>query len=161
IRSRLSEQLTCLDKRSEVEKEVLQDFQEFFQSRAEIEKDYARRLERLYENHAKKRRLQTPSNATEPQIPSTIACWNVLMDMTRSHQKHHQILGTIYGDHLSSRFNHLKDALETVYRKSPLHIPVNLTTYNICNVFSTEYYPVSHIREGILSIVPSSPYSII
>ncbi|XP_071818211.1 SLIT-ROBO Rho GTPase-activating protein 1-like isoform X2 [Apostichopus japonicus] len=134
IRSRLSEQLTCLDKRSEVEKEVLQDFQEFFQSRAEIEKDYARRLERLYENHAKKRRLQTPSNATEPQIPSTIACWNVLMDMTRSHQKHHQILGTIYGDHLSSRFNHLKDALETVYRKSrEMTVEVHMEILRVVN----------------------------
>lgn len=134
IRNRLSDQLGCLDRRSEVEREVLQDFQEYFQSRCEIEKEYAKKLERLYENHAKKRRLQTPSRESDPQIPSTIACWNVLMDMTKSHQKHHQLLGSIYGDHLASRFSHLREVLEAVYRKSrEMTVEVHMEILRVVN----------------------------
>ena len=49
IRQRLTDQLRSLDNRYDAQREQLQDFQEYFKQRAEVEMEYAKNLERLHE----------------------------------------------------------------------------------------------------------------
>lgn len=49
IRSQLVEQFKCLEQQSESRLQLLQDLQEFFRRKAEIELEYSRSLEKLAE----------------------------------------------------------------------------------------------------------------
>uniref|UniRef100_A0A087WW56 SLIT-ROBO Rho GTPase activating protein 2B n=1 Tax=Homo sapiens TaxID=9606 RepID=A0A087WW56_HUMAN len=49
IRAQLTEQMKCLDQQCELRVQLLQDLQDFFRKKAEIEMDYSRNLEKLAE----------------------------------------------------------------------------------------------------------------
>eukprot|EP00061_Rhincodon_typus_P010206 g34319.t1 len=54
IRAQLAEQLKCLEQQSESRLQLLQDLQEFFRRKAEIEVEYSRSLDKLAERFAAK-----------------------------------------------------------------------------------------------------------
>lgn len=56
IRAQLVEQLKCLDQQCEIRVQLLQDLQDFFRKKAEIEMDYSRNLEKLAERFLAKTR---------------------------------------------------------------------------------------------------------
>ncbi|XP_056157771.1 SLIT-ROBO Rho GTPase-activating protein 2C-like [Lampris incognitus] len=56
IRAQLVEQLKCLDQQCELRVQLLQDLQDFFRKKAEIEMDYSRNLEKLAERFLTKTR---------------------------------------------------------------------------------------------------------
>ena len=56
IRAQLVEQLKCLDQQCELRVQLLQDLQDFFRKKAEIEMDYSRNLEKLSERFLTKTR---------------------------------------------------------------------------------------------------------
>lgn len=56
IRAQLVEQLKCLDQQCELRVQLLQDLQDFFRKKAEIEVDYSRNLEKLAERFLTKTR---------------------------------------------------------------------------------------------------------
>ncbi|GCB63727.1 hypothetical protein scyTo_0011661 [Scyliorhinus torazame] len=56
IRAQLLEQLKCLDQQSEARVQLLQDLQDFFRKKSEIEMDYSRNLEKLAERFMAKTR---------------------------------------------------------------------------------------------------------
>lgn len=56
VRAQLLEQLKCLDQQCELRVQLLQDLQDFFRKKAEIEMDYSRNLERLAERFLTKTR---------------------------------------------------------------------------------------------------------
>ncbi|KAK7877883.1 hypothetical protein WMY93_031454 [Mugilogobius chulae] len=56
IRAQLVEQLKCLDQQCELRVQLLQDLQDFFRKKAEIETDYSRNLEKLSERFLTKTR---------------------------------------------------------------------------------------------------------
>lgn len=56
IRAQLIEQLKCLDQQCELRVQLLQDLQDFFRKKAEIEMDYSRNLEKLAERFLAKTR---------------------------------------------------------------------------------------------------------
>ncbi len=56
IRAQLVEQLKCLDQQCELRVQLLQDLQDFFRKKAEIEMDYSRNLEKLAERFLAKTR---------------------------------------------------------------------------------------------------------
>lgn len=56
IRAQLAEQLKCLDQQCELRVQLLQDLQDFFRKKAEIEMDYSRNLEKLSERFLTKTR---------------------------------------------------------------------------------------------------------
>lgn len=61
IRRQLSDQLGCLEFRTESKLSLLTEFQEFFKRRGEVEYEYARSIERLcekFERNTKQRNLQ-------------------------------------------------------------------------------------------------------
>lgn len=56
VRAQLAEQLKCLDQQCELRVQLLQDLQDFFRKKAEIEMDYSRNLEKLAERFLTKTR---------------------------------------------------------------------------------------------------------
>ncbi|KAI4084699.1 SLIT-ROBO Rho GTPase activating protein 2, partial [Homo sapiens] len=56
IRAQLTEQMKCLDQQCELRVQLLQDLQDFFRKKAEIEMDYSRNLEKLAERFLAKTR---------------------------------------------------------------------------------------------------------
>lgn len=54
IRTQLVEQFKCLEQQSESRLQLLQDLQEFFRRKAEIELEYSRSLEKLAERFSSK-----------------------------------------------------------------------------------------------------------
>lgn len=56
VRAQLVEQLKCLDQQCELRVQLLQDLQDFFRKKAEIEVDYSRNLEKLAERFLTKTR---------------------------------------------------------------------------------------------------------
>lgn len=56
VRAQLVEQLKCLDQQCELRVQLLQDLQDFFRKKAEIEMDYSRNLEKLGERFLTKTR---------------------------------------------------------------------------------------------------------
>lgn len=54
IRTQLAEQFKCLEQQSESRLQLLQDLQEFFRRKAEIELEYSRSLEKLAERFSSK-----------------------------------------------------------------------------------------------------------
>lgn len=56
IRAQLVEQLKCLDQQCELRVQLLQDLQDFFRKKAEIEMDYSRNMEKLAERFLTKTR---------------------------------------------------------------------------------------------------------
>lgn len=62
IRAQLTEQMKCLDQQCELRVQLLQDLQDFFRKKAEIEMDYSRNLEKLAERFLAKTRAPGTSN---------------------------------------------------------------------------------------------------
>jgi len=61
IRRQLGDQLGCLEFRMESKLSLLQEYQEFYKKRGEVEYEYARSLERLcekFERNTKQRNLR-------------------------------------------------------------------------------------------------------
>lgn len=56
IRAQLVEQQKCLDQQTEMRVQLLQDLQDFFRKKAEIEMEYSRNLEKLAERFMAKTR---------------------------------------------------------------------------------------------------------
>nr|XP_046197327.1 SLIT-ROBO Rho GTPase-activating protein 2C-like [Oncorhynchus gorbuscha] len=56
IRAQLVEQFKCLDQQCELRVQLLQDLQDFFRKKAEVEMDYSRNLEKLSERFLAKTR---------------------------------------------------------------------------------------------------------
>ena len=70
IRAQLVEQLRCLDQQCELRVQVLQDLQDFFRKKAEIEMDYSRNLEKLAERFLTKTR-STKDHQLKYEEPTT------------------------------------------------------------------------------------------
>ncbi|KAI4826284.1 hypothetical protein KUCAC02_021923 [Chaenocephalus aceratus] len=56
IRAQLVEQQKCLDQQTEMRVQLLQDLQDFFRKKSEIEMEYSRNLEKLAERFMAKTR---------------------------------------------------------------------------------------------------------
>lgn len=56
IRAQLVEQLKCLEQQTEMRVQLLQDLQDFFRKKSEIEMEYSRNLEKLAERFMAKTR---------------------------------------------------------------------------------------------------------
>ncbi|XP_023851887.1 SLIT-ROBO Rho GTPase-activating protein 2C-like isoform X1 [Salvelinus sp. IW2-2015] len=75
IRAQLVEQLKCLDQQCELRVQLLQDLQDFFRKKAEVEMDYSRNLEKLAERFLTKTRSTKDHQLKKEQSvlsPSTV-----------------------------------------------------------------------------------------
>uniref|UniRef100_A0A8C5KIY0 SLIT-ROBO Rho GTPase-activating protein 2 n=1 Tax=Jaculus jaculus TaxID=51337 RepID=A0A8C5KIY0_JACJA len=105
IRAQLTEQMKCLDQQCELRVQLLQDLQDFFRKKAEIEMDYSRNLEKLAERFlAKTRSTKDQQFKKDQNVLSPVNCWNLLLNQVKRESRDHTTLSDIYLNNIIPRF---------------------------------------------------------
>ncbi|XP_018114523.1 SLIT-ROBO Rho GTPase-activating protein 3 isoform X2 [Xenopus laevis] len=120
IRSQLVEQLKCLEQQSESRLALLQDLQEFFRRKAEIELEYSRSLDKLAERFSSKLRSAREQHhfKKEQHLLSPVNCWYLVLTQTRRESKDHATLNDIFLNNVIVRLSHISDDVMRLFKKS-------------------------------------------
>uniref|UniRef100_A0A3P8NU77 SLIT-ROBO Rho GTPase activating protein 2a n=1 Tax=Astatotilapia calliptera TaxID=8154 RepID=A0A3P8NU77_ASTCA len=110
VRAQLVEQLKCLDQQCELRVQLLQDLQDFFRKKAEIEMDYSRNLEKLGERFLTKTKEQS--------ILSPVNCWNLLLQQVKRESRDHATLSDLYLNNIIPRFAQISEDSGRLFKKS-------------------------------------------
>uniref|UniRef100_A0A4W4E9G4 SLIT-ROBO Rho GTPase-activating protein 2 n=1 Tax=Electrophorus electricus TaxID=8005 RepID=A0A4W4E9G4_ELEEL len=120
IRSQLVEQQKCLEQQTEMRVQLLQDLQDFFRKKAEIESDYSRNLEKLAERFmAKTRSTKDHQQYKKDQnLLSPVNCWYLLLNQVRRESKDHATLSDLYLNNVITRISHVSEDNTRLLKKS-------------------------------------------
>ncbi|XP_071766153.1 SLIT-ROBO Rho GTPase-activating protein 2 isoform X2 [Centroberyx gerrardi] len=119
IRAQLVEQLKCLDQQCELRVQLLQDLQDFFRKKAEIEMDYSRNLEKLAERFlTKTRSTKDHLLKKEQSILSPVNCWNLLLVQVKRESRDHATLSDLYLNNIIPRFAQVSEDSGRLFKKS-------------------------------------------
>ncbi|XP_062324333.1 SLIT-ROBO Rho GTPase-activating protein 2 isoform X2 [Osmerus eperlanus] len=119
IRAQLVEQLRCLDQQCELRVQVLQDLQDFFRKKAEIEMDYSRNLEKLAERFLTKTRSTKDHQLKKEQsVLSPVNCWNLLLVQVKRESRDHATLSDLYLNNIIPRFAQVSEDSGRLFKKS-------------------------------------------
>uniref|UniRef100_A0A8C6UP08 SLIT-ROBO Rho GTPase-activating protein 1 n=1 Tax=Neogobius melanostomus TaxID=47308 RepID=A0A8C6UP08_9GOBI len=110
IRAQLVEQQKCMDQQTDMRVQLLQDLQDFFRKKAEIEMEYSRNLEKLAERFMAKTRNQN--------LLSPVNCWYLLLNQVRRESKDHATLSDIYLNNVIMRFMQISEDSTRLLKKS-------------------------------------------
>ncbi|NWR38827.1 SRGP2 protein, partial [Tachuris rubrigastra] len=117
IRAQLVEQLKCLDQQCELRVQLLQDLQDFFRKKAEIEMDYSRNLEKLAERFLAKA-PKTSNSSRDQNVLSPVNCWNLLLNQVKRESRDHTTLSDIYLNNIIPRFVQVSEDSGRLFKKS-------------------------------------------
>nr|XP_040024601.1 SLIT-ROBO Rho GTPase-activating protein 1-like isoform X3 [Gasterosteus aculeatus aculeatus] len=120
IRAQLVEQQKCMDQQTEMRVQLLQDLQDFFRKKAEIEMEYSRNLEKLAERFmAKTRSTKDHQQYKKDQnLLSPVNCWYLLLNQVRRESKDHATLSDIYLNNVIMRFMQISEDSTRLLKKS-------------------------------------------
>ncbi|KAM6946260.1 SLIT-ROBO Rho GTPase-activating protein 1 isoform 1-T1 [Aplochiton taeniatus] len=120
IRAQLVEQQKCLDQQTEMRTQLLQDLQDFFRKKSEIELEYSRNLEKLAERFmAKTRSTKDHQQYKKDQnLLSPVNCWYLLLNQVRRESKDHATLSDIYLNNVIMRFMQISEDSTRLLKKS-------------------------------------------
>uniref|UniRef100_A0A8C6PE18 SLIT-ROBO Rho GTPase-activating protein 2 n=1 Tax=Nothobranchius furzeri TaxID=105023 RepID=A0A8C6PE18_NOTFU len=119
IRAQLVEQLKCLDQQCELRVQLLQDLQDFFRKKAEIEMDYSRNLEKLGERFLTKTRGTKDHLLKKEQvISSPLNCWNLMLLQVKRESRDHATLSDLYLNNIIPRFAQISEDSGRLFKKS-------------------------------------------
>ncbi|XP_018111488.1 SLIT-ROBO Rho GTPase-activating protein 1 isoform X2 [Xenopus laevis] len=120
IRVQLVEQQKCLEQQTEMRVQLLQDLQDFFRKKAEIETEYSRNLEKLAERFmAKTRSTKDHQQYKKDQnLLSPVNCWYLLLNQVRRESKDHATLSDIYLNNVIMRFMQISEDSTRMFKKS-------------------------------------------
>ncbi|XP_032809934.2 SLIT-ROBO Rho GTPase-activating protein 1-like isoform X1 [Petromyzon marinus] len=121
IRAQLGEQLKCLEQQTEMRAQLLQDLQDFFRKKAEIELEYSRGLEKLAERFMAKTRSSKDHqqfNRRDQNLLSPVNCWYLLLNQTRRESRDHATLSDIYLNNVIVRFGQIGEDSQRLFKKS-------------------------------------------
>ncbi|XP_051932811.1 SLIT-ROBO Rho GTPase-activating protein 2 isoform X2 [Hippocampus zosterae] len=119
IRAQLVEQLKCLDQQCELRVQLLQDLQDFFRKKAEIEMDYSRNMEKLAERFlTKTRSTKDHLLKKEQSILSPVNCWNLLLLQVKRESRDHATLSELYLNNIIPRFAQISEDSGRLFKKS-------------------------------------------
>uniref|UniRef100_A0A096LSD5 SLIT-ROBO Rho GTPase activating protein 3 n=1 Tax=Poecilia formosa TaxID=48698 RepID=A0A096LSD5_POEFO len=121
IRNQLVEQFKCLEQQSESRIQLLQDLQEFFRRKAEIELEYSRSLEKLAERFSSKIRSSREHqqfNKKDQHLLSSVNCWYLLLNQTRRESRDHATLSDIYTNNVIVRLAQISEDVIRLFKKS-------------------------------------------
>ncbi|XP_023688142.1 SLIT-ROBO Rho GTPase-activating protein 2 isoform X2 [Paramormyrops kingsleyae] len=119
IRAQLVEQLKCLDQQCELRVQLLQDLQDFFRKKAEIEVEYSRNLEKLAERFmAKTRSTKDHQFKKEQTVLSPVTCWNLLLSQVKRESRDHATLSDLYLNNIIPRFAQVSEDSGRLFKKS-------------------------------------------
>ncbi|KAK1799578.1 hypothetical protein P4O66_000457 [Electrophorus voltai] len=123
IRAQLAEQLKCLDQQCELRVQLLQDLQDFFRKKAEIEMDYSRNLEKLAERFlAKTRSAKDHQFKKEQNVLSPVNCWNLLLAQVKRESRDHATLSDLYLNNIIPRFAQISEDSGRLFKKGRVNI---------------------------------------
>ncbi|XP_063303152.1 SLIT-ROBO Rho GTPase-activating protein 1 isoform X2 [Pelobates fuscus] len=120
IRAQLVEQQKCLEQQTEMRVQLLNDLQDFFRKKAEIETEYSRNLEKLAERFmAKTRSTKDHQQYKKDQnLLSPVNCWYLLLNQVRRESKDHATLSDIYLNNVIMRFMQVSEDSTRMFKKS-------------------------------------------
>uniref|UniRef100_A0A8C5BVH4 SLIT-ROBO Rho GTPase activating protein 1a n=1 Tax=Gadus morhua TaxID=8049 RepID=A0A8C5BVH4_GADMO len=110
IRAQLVEQQKCLDQQTDMRVQLLQDLQDFFRKKSEIEMEYSRNLEKLAERFMAKTKDQN--------LLSPVNCWYLLLNQVRRESKDHATLSDIYLNNVIMRFMQVSEDSTRLLKKT-------------------------------------------
>ncbi|KAL9702695.1 hypothetical protein quinque_006213 [Culex quinquefasciatus] len=116
IRQQLNEQLKFLDVRVESQISLIQELQDFFRRRGEVELDYSKSLDKLAKSLQLRHKEQRQKREQWPLF-SSYSCWQQLVNQTKSLSRDHAALSEIYSVHLVARLQSVWDDVQRIYRK--------------------------------------------
>ncbi|CAO2606111.1 SLIT-ROBO Rho GTPase-activating protein 3 [Lemmus lemmus] len=119
IRMQLVEQFKCLEQQSESRLQLLQDLQEFFRRKAEIELEYSRSLEKLAERFSSKIRSSREHQFKKDQyLLSPVNCWYLVLHQTRRESRDHATLNDIFMNNVIVRLSQISEDVIRLFKKS-------------------------------------------
>ncbi|XP_043800210.1 SLIT-ROBO Rho GTPase-activating protein 1-like isoform X2 [Apis laboriosa] len=116
IRLQLNEQLRCLDIRMEAQVAIVAELQDFFRKRAELELDYSKSLDKLARSIQLRHKEQKQKREQWPLF-SSYACWQQLINETKSLSRDHAALSEVYSTHLVGRLNQVMEDVQRIYKR--------------------------------------------
>ncbi|XP_033346659.1 SLIT-ROBO Rho GTPase-activating protein 1-like isoform X1 [Bombus vosnesenskii] len=116
IRLQLNEQLRCLDIRMEAQVAIVAELQDFFRRRAELELDYSKSLDKLARSIQLRHKEQKQKREHWPLF-SSYACWQQLINETKSLSRDHAALSEVYSTHLVGRLNQVMEDVQRIYKR--------------------------------------------
>ncbi|XP_029007616.1 SLIT-ROBO Rho GTPase-activating protein 3 isoform X2 [Betta splendens] len=120
IRNQLVEQFKCLEQQSESRIQLLQDLQEFFRRKAEIELEYSRSLEKLAERFSSKIRSSREHQQfkKDQHLLSSVNCWYLVLSQMRRESRDHATLSDIYTSNVIVRLAQISEDVVRLFKKS-------------------------------------------
>uniref|UniRef100_A0A8C9TNF4 SLIT-ROBO Rho GTPase-activating protein 1 n=1 Tax=Scleropages formosus TaxID=113540 RepID=A0A8C9TNF4_SCLFO len=120
IRIQLVEQLKCLEQQSEARLQLLQDLQEFFRRKAEIQVEYSRSLEKLAERFSSKIRSSREHHQLrkDQHLLSPVNCWFLILNQTKRESRDHAILADIYTNNVTVRLSQVSEDVIRLFKRS-------------------------------------------
>uniref|UniRef100_A0AAY4EGZ4 SLIT-ROBO Rho GTPase-activating protein 1 n=1 Tax=Denticeps clupeoides TaxID=299321 RepID=A0AAY4EGZ4_9TELE len=120
IRTQLVEQQKCLEQQTEMRVQLLQDLQDFFRKKSEIEMEYSRNLEKLAERFMAKTRSTKDHQQykRDQNLLSPVNCWYLLLNQVRRESKDHATLSDIYLNNVIMRFMQISEDSTRMLKKS-------------------------------------------
>ncbi|XP_068449534.1 SLIT-ROBO Rho GTPase-activating protein 3 isoform X2 [Clinocottus analis] len=120
IRNQLVEQFKCLEQQSESRIQLLQDLQEFFRRKAEIELEYSRSLEKLAERFSSKIRSSREHQQfkKDQHLLSSVNSWYLVLNQTRRESRDHATLSDIYTNNVIVRLAQISEDIIRLFKKS-------------------------------------------
>ncbi|XP_071121830.1 SLIT-ROBO Rho GTPase-activating protein 3-like isoform X3 [Mytilus edulis] len=116
IRNQLNEQLRCLENRLEIQVAMVQEIQEFFRRKAEVELEYSRNLEKLVKS-TKLRHRQEKQKREHWSLFSTFTCWQQLLDITKKESRDHGSYGDVCNNQLAHRLGDIIDNSRRIFNR--------------------------------------------
>ncbi|XP_029043579.1 SLIT-ROBO Rho GTPase-activating protein 1-like isoform X1 [Osmia bicornis bicornis] len=116
IRLQLNEQLRCLDIRMEAQVALVAELQDFFRRRAELELDYSKSLDKMARSIQLRHKEQKQKREQWPLF-SSYACWQQLINETKSLSRDHAALSEVYSTHLVGRLNQVMEDVQRIYKR--------------------------------------------
>lgn len=120
IRNQLVEQFKCLEQQSESRIQLLQDLQEFFRRKSEIDLEYSRSLEKLAERFSSKIRSSREHQQfkKDQHLLSSVNCWYLILNQTRRESRDHATLSDIYTNNVIVRLAQICEDVIRLFKKS-------------------------------------------
>uniref|UniRef100_A0A672N5G5 SLIT-ROBO Rho GTPase-activating protein 2 n=1 Tax=Sinocyclocheilus grahami TaxID=75366 RepID=A0A672N5G5_SINGR len=119
----------------ELRVQLLQDLQDFFRKKAEIEMDYSRNLEKLAERFlAKTRYTKDTQFKKEQNVLSPVNCWNLLLAQVKRESRDHATLSDLYLNNIIPRFAQVSEDSGRLFKK--VTFVFVMKTYHMYNMDS-------------------------
>ncbi|XP_052282439.1 SLIT-ROBO Rho GTPase-activating protein 1-like isoform X2 [Dreissena polymorpha] len=116
IRQQLGEQLKCLEGRLETQCAMVQEIQDFYRRKAELEMEYSRNLDKLVKSTWSRHKQEKQRRENWDKF-STFNCWSQLLEITRRQSHDHGILAEICGTHVYNRLADIQENSQRLFKK--------------------------------------------